>query len=359
MLAKGDTGLVMHLQTRAKAFFWKRLSILLIVVIGSLFVYSCKGDSARLYEDQEASAESMNASELRKVRVSTKWAHQAQFAGLYVAKDKGYYLRRGLDVEIVQGGLSSPPMAMLDSGEVDFAQLHLLTVLSTDPKGKPYVNIAQISQKAALMLVAQKSRGFHNLQDLKYKRLGLWKDDYLTLPMIFVEKNQLDMEIVPIDDTISLFLKGYIDAMSAMRYNELHKLYQAGIEFEDLLMLDMSSMGLDVVEDGLYCTKEFYQENQLLCKDFAQATMEGWLYAVNHREESLDVIMNLMNENKIVANRPHQRWMLEEMRKIVLAKPGVFGFLDQESYDFATELLREYKIPNYYPDYKDFCPNAE
>jgi NitT/TauT family transport system substrate-binding protein len=39
-----------------------------------------------------------------KVSVRLKWLHQAQFAGYYVAKEKGFYKEEGLDVTINPGG---------------------------------------------------------------------------------------------------------------------------------------------------------------------------------------------------------------------------------------------------------------
>ena len=41
---------------------------------------------------------------LTKVTLQSKWVVQAQFAGYYVAKDKGYYRQAGLDVTIKPGG---------------------------------------------------------------------------------------------------------------------------------------------------------------------------------------------------------------------------------------------------------------
>jgi NitT/TauT family transport system substrate-binding protein len=44
-----------------------------------------------------------------KVTLQLKWVTQAQFAGYYVAKDKGYYEAEGLDVDIKPGGPDIAP----------------------------------------------------------------------------------------------------------------------------------------------------------------------------------------------------------------------------------------------------------
>src|SRR6266436_982609 len=50
------------------------------------------------------------------VTVRLKWLHQAQFAGFYVAKDKGYYEAAGLDVSIQPGGSDFPAIQMVAGG---------------------------------------------------------------------------------------------------------------------------------------------------------------------------------------------------------------------------------------------------
>ena len=44
-----------------------------------------------------------------KVTLQLKWVTQAQFAGYYVAKDKGFYKAEGLDVTIKPGGPDIAP----------------------------------------------------------------------------------------------------------------------------------------------------------------------------------------------------------------------------------------------------------
>ena len=46
------------------------------------------------------------------VTLQLKWVTQAQFAGYYVAKDKGFYQEENLDVEIKPGGPDIAPGAL-------------------------------------------------------------------------------------------------------------------------------------------------------------------------------------------------------------------------------------------------------
>ena len=54
-----------------------------------------------------------------KVTIQLKWVTQAQFAGYYVAKDKGFYDAEGLDVTIKPGGPDIAPAQVLAGGGAD------------------------------------------------------------------------------------------------------------------------------------------------------------------------------------------------------------------------------------------------
>ena len=56
-----------------------------------------------------------------KVSVRLKWLGQTQFAGLYVAKAKGFYKADGLDVTINPGGPNLNAESLVASGADSFA----------------------------------------------------------------------------------------------------------------------------------------------------------------------------------------------------------------------------------------------
>ncbi|HOH47158.1 MAG TPA: ABC transporter substrate-binding protein [Candidatus Cloacimonadota bacterium] len=314
-----------------------RIGVALLCSVFMIFS-ACKRDNQATRNDE---ASKPHNSSLSVVRIVPKWEDQAQFAGLYVAKEKGFFARREIDAEILPGGTELLAMPALNNGEADFAILHLLTVLKSPATQPQLVNLAQISQKSSLIIAARKDFGINKLVDLKYKRIGLWKGDYQEPSLIFNRKYHLEMDIINIDSSVNLLISGLVEAMNVMRYNELHQLYQAGMDEEDLLLFPFSELGLNIPEDGLYTTEQYYLANPDLCRDVADALMEGWLYAINNEEEALDIVLEVMRKNGLSANRPHQKWMLKEMKEVILARPGVFGSLEKNSFDETKSLLSE------------------
>jgi ABC-type nitrate/sulfonate/bicarbonate transport system substrate-binding protein len=88
---------------------------------------------------------SVQASDTLKIQL--RWKHQFQFAGYYIAKEKGFYEARGLDVELIEGGPQAlSPIDDLLSGKVDFA-ITGSGVAIDRMEGQPVVAVAAIMQK--------------------------------------------------------------------------------------------------------------------------------------------------------------------------------------------------------------------
>ena len=83
-----------------------------------------------------------------KVTLQLKWVTQAQFAGYYVAKDKGFYKDQCLDVTILEGGVDIVPQTQLAQGNADFAIAWVPKALAEREAG------AQVTDIVVLMVAA-------------------------------------------------------------------------------------------------------------------------------------------------------------------------------------------------------------
>ncbi|HSJ56709.1 MAG TPA: ABC transporter substrate-binding protein, partial [Anaerolineae bacterium] len=108
------------------------------------------------------------------VSLQLQWVTQAQFAGYYVALDKGWYLEEGIDLTIQPGGPDLVPMDLVAAGTHDFGTGLLADLIVAVQGGKPVVSIAQIQQTNGLLLLAHKSSGIEGPADFTGKRVGVW-----------------------------------------------------------------------------------------------------------------------------------------------------------------------------------------
>ena len=296
------------------------------------------------------------ADELDTVSFIPQWQPQAQFAGYYVAYEKGFYRERGLDVKILRGGPQRPPSEMLAQGRADFGTMQLAAGIVRRARGIKLVDICQLAQHSALMLMAKRSSGIIEPEDINGKKVGLWGEDFQGQLDAFFRKYHLKVQTVPQGTTLNLFLRGGVDVASAMWYNEYHLLLNAGLNPEELTAFFLAAHGLNFPEDGIYCLEQTYKDRPRVCRAFVQGTIAGWQYAFAHPEEALDIVMKYVDAAHVPTNRVHQKWMLERMRTMILAAGprGPIGGLDPDDYYRAAATLKADGTIKEIPDFSKF-----
>ncbi len=290
------------------------------------------------------------------------WTPQSQFAGYYVALEKGFYAKRGLDVELVRGGPDRDQVEYLRDGRADFAILWLTTALVARDKDEPVVHLGQVINRSNLALVGWKDRGIRTVKDLDGRRISLWGGAFRPPFMSFFRANGVKPDILLQNYSINLFLRRGVDACSVMRYNEYHVLYQCGVEQDELATFFLSDFGNPLPEDGIYCLEKTAREKPEACRAVVEASMEGWRYAADHREEALDIVMRRVREAHVPTNRSHMRWMLDTVLDSVFpARPGDWrpGVLDAEAYRKTVKMLKQHGLIGDAPSLKSFTAQED
>jgi len=306
-----------------------------------------------------ASPDALCAHPLKKAVFVPQWLPQAQFAGYYMAYEIGIYKKYGIDLEILQCQLDEPGPKKLEEKKVDFITMPLSQAIEYRGRGLKLVNIGQISQRSALVIVAKKKNGINSIKDLNGKRIGYWRHDPRGPLLEFLKRHGINMEIVPLNSTVNLFLLDGIDALVTMWYNEYYKILSSGIDEEELSTFLFFENDLNLPEDGIYCLEETYARDPLLCQNFVKASIEGWVCAFAHEQQAIEITLKYMNRAHITANRPQVRWMLARMCDIVspanLKRP--IGHLDEADYRRLASILQKHKIIDTVPDFKTFYIN--
>lgn len=276
-----------------------------------------------------------------KVVFLPHWIPQAQFAGCYMAAEKGFYRQHGLDLTILDGGPRKPVDKALASGEATFVSHFLSAALKLRDQGLPLVHLAQITQRSALMLVAHKSHGIRSVQDLEGKKVSLWTD-FTAQPEALFRKYNLHVQTITQGPTINLFMRGGVDAASAMWYNEYHLFLNSGLNEDEVTLIFYDQHNLNFPEDSLFCLAETWRTRPEVCRSFVRATLEGWQYVLSHKEESLAVVMRRAEQARTGTNRSHQRWMLDRMCELIQpVKPATeLGELSREAYERVVRELK-------------------
>ena len=253
----------------------------------------------------------------QRIVFTPQWTPQSQFAGYYVAQEKGFYKDAGVEVDFQHPSVSYSALNRLLEGSSDMITQQLTQALIAVNRGIPLVHVLQTSQQNA-MVVVTRADSIRTFQDLKKKKVGVWKVGFGDLAYIMNTEQRLGIKWVPFLEGTNLFLSGAIDATLAMSYNEYLQIKVSG--HEDKPVIRFADTEYDYPEDGLYVSVDFYRRYPEKVKAFAEASRKGWEWAHEHPEETLDIVMKWVEKEMIPTNRIHQRWMLEEILRLQCAK---------------------------------------
>ena len=277
------------------------------------------------------------------VTLQLKWVTQAQFAGYYVAKDKGFYTEEDLNVTIKPGGPDIAPAQVLAGGGADVVIDWMPSALATREKGVPLVNIAQPFKSSGMMLTCLKETGITSPADFKGKTLGVWffGNEYPFLSWM----SQLGIPTTGGADGVEVLKQGFnVDPLlqkqaaciSTMTYNEYWQVIDAGISADDLITFKYEDEGVATLEDGIYALEDKLADPAFADKmvRFVRASMKGWKWAEENPDDAAMIVLE--NDDTGAQTEKHQKRMMGEIAKLTA---GSNGALDEADYQRTVDTL--------------------
>ena len=278
-----------------------------------------------------------------KLTLQLKWVTQAQFAGYYVAKDKGLYEEAGLDVTINPGGPDIAPPQVIAGGGADVIVDWMPSALASREKGVPLVNIAQPFKRSGMMLTCRKDTGITKPEDFRGKTLGVWfyGNEYPFLSWmaklgIPTDGSAEGVTVLKQGFNVDPLLQKQADCISTMTYNEYWQVIDAGIKPEDLIVFKYEDQGVATLEDGLYVTEANLMDPAFVDKmaRFVAASMKGWAWARENPDEAAGIVLE--NDTTGAQTEQHQVRMMGEINKLT---EGSTGVLDPADYERTVQTL--------------------
>jgi NitT/TauT family transport system substrate-binding protein len=282
---------------------------------------------------------------LEPVSLQLQWVTQAQFAGYYVALDKGWYLEEGIDLTIHPGGPDLAPVDLVASGTHDFGTTLLADLSVAIQQNKPVVSIGQIQQANGLLLIAKQSSGIKEPKDFVGKRIGVWLGAWEAQFNALVAQEGIapdDFELMSQGWSMDPFLGGDLDVASAMIYNEYHVVLESGVKPDEINIIDYADYGLDFPGDTLFTSRQMIEENPDLCARMLRASLRGWQYAIEHPEEAADIVLKY--DESGVQTREHQLSMMNEIARLVLVSVRPLGYTDRSDVRRMIDTLVSYEV---------------
>jgi len=317
---------------------------------------------------------STKSQKLTNVTLQLKWVTQAQFAGYYAAKAKGYYKAQGLDVRIKPGGPSIIPEQVVAGGQAEFVIDWLSSLMTSRDQGVNLVNIAQVFGKSGLTLITWKDTGINTVAKMKGKKVANWLGGNEFEVFAALAKFGMDplhnkgVTIVAEPFSMDFFLKRQADAASAMTYNELAQVLEAKnpktgklYQLKDLNVIPMQKVGTSMLEDGIFVRGDWIKSksHQALSKKFVAASLKGWIWCRDHLRDCVKIVL----ANGPALPKGHQTWQMNEINALTWPSKLGIGLMDSASYARSARIVKTYgklkKLPGHEAYRTDIAKGAQ
>jgi len=276
------------------------------------------------------------------VTVQLKWVHLPQFAGFYMAQEKGYYANDNIKVTFLEAGPGINTALNVTSGKADFGVLSPEDILMKRSQGESLTSLATIYRRSAVVFVAMANSGIVRPSDFIGKTLAIKYEqkDFDLRFYAMMKKLGLDikkLKIVNFDPDYVAFYKGEVDVTAAYATAGLIKIRQKGLKPNPIWPSDY---GIHFYSDTLATTDRLIAENPGLVSRFLRASLKGWQDAIEDYRQAVNVTMKYSQ----IKDQQLQTAMMEAMLPLVHTGEDQIGWMKPEIWKGMYQILLEQKL---------------
>ena len=290
----------------------------------------------------------LNANE--KIVLQLKWFHQFQFAGYYAAKEKGFYDEVGLNVEIRQRDLKYNNIDEVINGNAQYGVADSILILYR-LKQQPVVIVSPIFQHSPSVFISLKKSNISSVYELNNKDILFYPNDTDGFSLLaMIKKFDLDVNLVRerYKDDYMRLINNEVDVMPAYIANEPFLFKEKGY---DVNIINPTNYGFDMYGDMLFTNEDEAKNNPIRVEKFKEATLKGWKYALENKEEITQLINEKYSKEKSIE---HLRYEANAIDSLINKDVTPLGYLDQGRIRYISEMYEYYGLTESKIDLNDF-----
>jgi putative hydroxymethylpyrimidine transport system substrate-binding protein len=294
----------------------------------------------------QGSNNASSSNKLKKVTVMLDWYPNAVHSFLYVAQEKGYFKKEGLDVQIQMPADSNDPLKLAAANKIDVALSYQPQVLMSRAENIPVQSFGAIVRHPLNALMVPKNGPVKSPKDLEGKTVGeagLSTDDAIVDTMVKADGG---------DPSKVKKVNVNMDLMAAIATKQTDSIIGGYINHEELL-LDKQGHPVTAFDPTKYGVPDYYElvfvagekalkQNKDMYKKFMTAAREGQKYVQEHPKEGLAIL--LKHENQSYKLDPSvETKSLQILLPLMDAKNKPFGYEDLSSWTKVEKWLYDTK----------------
>ncbi|MHB1442795.1 MAG: ABC transporter substrate-binding protein [Candidatus Humimicrobiaceae bacterium] len=312
----------------------KKIVICVSVILLALFISACKPQEIKKPPDE--------------VTVQLKWVHQAQFAGLYVAQDKGYYADENINVKFIEGTKDTNLVEQLISGQADFIITSPENLIISCSQGVPIKAIAAIYRRSPVAFVSMADSQIIQPRDFIGKILAVLEYRDSEIQFYALTKTLgLDiskMKLIPWNSNYTEFYNGDADVTYVYITAGLIKMQQKGYK---LNLIWPGDYGIKFYSDSLVTTEKMISQNPDLVTRFIRATLKGWKDAIEDTESAVEITLKYAK----IKDKDMQLAMMDAQVPLIHTGEDYIGWMKGEDWQLMYQTLLDQKLINAPMDY--------
>ena len=236
---------------------------------------------------------------LTKVTFTTSWIPEGPNLFAYIARDKGFWKKAGLDVSVARGSGSGAAAQAVSAGAFDFGMAATPTVIVQAAKKLPITCIGQINYDALMGVGLLAASPIKQPKDLEGRKLGasVTSGEYPFLPL-YAEKAGFDLtklQMVQLDSKVRerALMEKQVDAASAFATSTIPSLAPLGTDVRFMLYRDA---GIEFYGQSLTTQPQRLEKDPNLCAAFVEGAMEAIRFTMTNFDEAVDIFLKANNE---------------------------------------------------------------
>ncbi|MCW3786682.1 ABC transporter substrate-binding protein [Plebeiibacterium sediminum] len=297
----------------------------------------------------------INAESLDTVKIQLKWSHQFQFAGFYAAQELGYYKEVGLYPKFIEGKDKDDFISIVEAGEADFG-VDSPRLLVARNEGHKVVVLATVFQHSPETFITLPKYKINTIDDFKGRKIRISSGSLTSTKALLIKMNfENEVQKVAYGDRLEGLINGKYEVIDGYVTDIPFILSQMG---QLPVIINPYTYGVDFYGDCIYTSEKQIEQDPEKVQDFVDATLKGWTYAMNHKDEIVRLIQKKYNSELSYDVLMYEAMKMEEL---ILPKFVEIGHTNKERWKHIADSYVSLGMldPNYsldgflFEDYKE------
>ncbi len=268
-----------------------------------------------------------------QVSVQLKWIHSVQFAGMYVAEQKGFYADENIAVTLNTGGPDVDELESVASGRDDFGIISAPVALRAASTGTDTTAIAVIFRINPTVYFTMADSGIETPEDFVGKKVRRASTDFILPAMMSnlgIDMDQL--QAAPPDLEMDAFFSGEVDVWHGYLTNQVIAARNEGYK---LKIFYPDNYGVHVYNDIIITAARLIDENPGLVERFLRATLRGWRYAIENPDEAVAIALQYDD----TLDKEHGELVMEAQVPLIHTGIDNIGYMQEEVWEDMYQMM--------------------